>query len=304
MRNVTRVAAGAYFQLAKAIGAPIIPPANSTLTELINNPDAVPFQPAVPTAGMEFPDDFNYQTDSPNMRMQYLAIGSGGHYSVVNASTKRSRMDSKPYSPRQTGFFDIMPFVVRDTDNDLDAEQRKRYRGRKVITVNGVNKIAYFYRHIDLSSAAITQTIVKKDKGVITSVPYKPTITDLIPPDPVVSGVSDGSYIRTLIALDITFTAEEAAWLREVAEIWYGDANEAIVSEIAICSGVDKTITKRYPLLGNQTPQPVASSLKEAVGIQINVIESLYHAMTFSNGSVTEKVYIGTEDPLYGPAST
>lgn len=300
MRNITRRAMGSYFQLAKAIGAPIIPPANSTLNEAINNPDVVPFQPTIPTAGMELPDDFNYQTDSIHNKMQYLAIGTGGHFATHSLTNNRPRMGSKSALARHTGFFEMFPFVIRPLNDDLTTEQRKSYRLRKVIEINSVLYAAYFLRYVDLSSSTITQNIVKKDKGVINSQPYKPTIKDLVPDDPTINGANDGTYIQTLVALDITFDSQEAAWIREAAQLWFGDAEDGIVSEIAICSGVDKQITKRYPQAGNQVAQPVASALKEAVAVQIDVSETVYHPMTFSNGSVTEKIYIGTEDPLYG----
>lgn len=300
MRNITRRAMGSYFQLAKAIGSPIIPPANSSINEAVNNPDVVPFQPVIPTAGMEFPDDYNYQLDNINNRMQYLAIGTGGHFATHSITNNRPRMGNKVASARHTGMFELFPFVIRTLDNDLTTEQRTRYRMRKVIEINGILYAAYFLRHVDLSSATITQNIVKKDKGVISSQPYKPVYKDLVPDDPIISGANDGTYIQTLIAMDLTFDSQEAAWIREAAEIWYGDAEDGIISEIAICSGVDKPITKRYPQTGNQVAQPVASSLKEAVAVQISVSETVYHPMTFNNGSVTEKIYIGTEDPLYG----
>lgn len=300
MRSIVRLGMGSLFQLATAIGAPIIPQANSTLNEAINNPDVVPFQPAIPTAGMEFADDYNYQTDSKNNKLQYIAIGSGGHYNITNSTNGRPKMGTKPHKARDTGFFDMMPFVCKPLTGDLTVEERANYRLRKVVEINGVLYAAYFLRYMDLSASSISQNIVKKDKGVTTSVPYKPTINDLVPRDPVISGSNDGTYIQTLIQADISFSSTEAQWLREVAELWYGDANDAIVSEIAICSGVDKPITSRYPPSGNQTPQQIASALKEAQAVQIAIVESVYHAMTFNNGSVTEKIYIGTEDPLYG----
>lgn len=300
MRSIVRLAMGSYFQLAKAIGAPVMPFANSTLNEMINNSDIVPFQPANPLAGMELASDYNYVNDSAGTKMQYIAIGSGGHFAICNATNGRPKMDTKPHLARHTGFFDLMPFVLRDPSNDLTTQQREKYRLRKVLNVGGQTKIGYFLRVLDLSSAPITQNIIKKENGVVSSTPYQPTAQDANPSDPVISGGNDGTYLQTLVQVDIAFDAQEAAWLREVAELWYGDANDAIVSEIAVCSGVDKPIVTRYPYTGNISPSPVNSGLKEAVCVQLNMVESVYHAMTFNNGSVTEKIFIGTEDPLYG----
>ena len=299
-RSITRLASGSYFQLAKAVGSPIIPPANSTLVEILNNSDAVPFQPAIPTASMEFTEDYNYQTDSVNSKLQYFAIGSGSHYNVTNATNGRPKWGNKPHNARRTGPFEIIPFVIRDLDDDLTPEQRLSYRGRKVIEIGGRYRAAYFLRHLDLSSLPISQTIVKKENGVEVEVPYKPTVNDMVSKDADINGDNDGTYIRTTIPVELTFSDVEAQWLREVAELWYGDADDAIISEIALCSGVDKPITKRYPpATSSQTPQAINSSLKEAVGVQLNVIEALNVDLTFTNGSLIEKIYIGTEDPLY-----
>lgn len=299
-RSITRLAMGSYFQLAKAIGAPIIPPANSTLAEILSNSDAVPFQPAIPTASMEFTDEYNYQVDSVNSKLQYFAIGSGSHYNVTNATNGRPKWGNKPHNARRTGPFEIMPFVIRDLDDDLTPEQRTEYRGRKIIEIGGRYRAAYFLRVIDLSSLPISQQIVKKENGVETSVPYRPTVNDMVSKVADISGENDGTYIRTTIPVELTFSALQAQWLREVAALWYGDADDAIISEIAICSGVDKPITKRYPpASSNQTPQAVSSSLKEAVAVQLTVIEALHEDLTFTNGSLIEKIYIGTEDPLY-----
>lgn len=300
-RAITRLAMGSYFQLAKAIGSPIIPPANSTLQEIVNNSDCVPFQPSIPTASMEYPDDYNYQTDSINSKMQYFAIGSGGHFNVTNATNGRPKMGTKPHIGRQTGLFDIMPFVVKPVEDDLSPDDREKYRCRKIVEINGRYYAAYFLRRIDLAAYPITQTIVKKENGVETTVPYKPTLNDMVMKDFPISGENDGTYIRTLIQVDLTFDATEAQYLREVANLWYGNPDDAIISEIAICSGVDKVITKRYPPAGSaQTAQAISSSLKEAVAVQLDISESLYQDLTFSNGAITEKIWIGTEDPLYG----
>lgn len=300
MRSIVRLGVGSEFQLAKAIGAPIIPKANTTLNEAVNNKDVVPFQPAIPTAGMEFADDYNYQLDSNGVKIQYLAIGVGGHFGVTNATHGIPTTQTKPHLARHTGLYRQIPFVCKPLDDDLSLDDRAKYRLRKVVEINGVKYAAYFLRYIDLSASSIVQLIVKKDKGVKQSQPYNPTINDLVPKDPTISGTNDGTYLQTYIQTDITFNSVEAAWLREVAALWFGDENAAIVSEIAICHGVDKPITKRYPATGNQTPQQVNSSLKEAQAVQITIVESTHFAMTFTNGSVSEKIYVGTEDALYG----
>lgn len=300
MRSIVRTAVGSKFQLAKAIGAPILPNANETLNEALNNSDAVPYQPAIPTAGMEVTDPYNYQTDSVNMRLQYIAIGPGGHYAVTNATHGIPTTQDKPHAALDTGLFKWMPFVVKPLTDDLTPDQRVNYRLRKVVTIGGTQYAAYFLRFIDLSTATITQNIVKKVKGVKTYTPYVATVQNLVPKDPDISGVNDGTSVETTVQVDITFDETQSQWLREAAALWYGDENAAIVSEIAFCSGVDKNVTKAYPATGNQVTQPVTTNTVEAVAVEMAIVESTYYPMVFNNGSVTERVFIGTEDALYG----
>lgn len=302
MRSIVRLATGSLFQLAKAVGAPIIPQANSTMNEAVNNASIVPYQPTIPTAGMEMAEDYNYQTDSANAKIQYIAIGIGGHYGVTNATHGIPSTQTKPHKSRHTGFFRQIPFVCKRLDDDLTPEQRANYRLRKVVEINGVLYAAYFLRHLDLSTSSIVQVIVKKDKGIKSSSPYVPTANDLAPTDPAISGTNDGTYIQTYILSELAFNSQEAAWLREVAALWFGDENLAIVSEIMLCSGVDKPVTKRYPESGNQTPVQINSSYKEALAVQGSIVESTYMSLTFINGSTSEAIYIGTEDALYGNA--
>lgn len=302
MRSFVRYAVGAKFQLCKALGSPIIPDENSTLNEAINISEIIPYQPAIPTAGMEMADDYNYQTDSANVKLQYLAIGNGGHYYVTNATHGIPKTLTRPHLARHTGLFNWMPFVVREVGDDLTADQRLNYRMRKIVNISGVNYICYFLRKHDLSQSSIVQRLVKKDQGVKTSTPYTPTINDLNPDSAEINGINDGTYIQTYVQTTLSFDSVEAEWLRNAAAVWFGDPDLAIISEIAICSGVDKPITKRYPISGNQTPQTVNSSLKEAQCVQVSFCESLHLPMTFTNGSVTERIYVGTEDVLYGVA--
>lgn len=300
MRSIVRTATGTAFQLAKTTGIPLVVIPNSTLNEAVNNTQVNPYVPAIATEGMENAEAYNPTTDFTNMKLQYLAIGSGGHFAVNNGSQGRPRIGVKPHKARDTGFYDQVPFVCKPLDQDLSPQQREKYRLRTVVLINGVKYAAYWLKVIDLSKLSITQNIVKKDKGTKTAQPYKPTANDLVPRDPEISGENDGTYIQTLINTEIRFDAEEAEYFREVAELWFGSAEDAIISEIALCHGVDKPIVERYPDIGTQNPQRINSSLKEAVAVQVSIIESTFIPLNFSNGYAGETIGIGSEDPLYG----
>lgn len=299
MHTSVRLAIGANFQLAKAIGAPINPAPNTTLNEAINNRSIVPFQPDTPTQGMEVVEEYNPITDSINNNIQYIAIGTGGRILKSNPKTGKPKVTKIPHKARDTGLFEIIPWMIRDIDNDLTAEQRRHYRLRKTIEVGGVLKVAYFLKRVDLSQATITQQIVKIDRGSKTATNYTPTVNDLKPDIHELNGPNDGTFINTKVNIELNITAEEAEALRHVGEVWYGDSEDLVISEIAICSGCEKRVIKKYPNTGRQTALNVNQELLEATAVQAIIIRSTKHEMDFYNGSVGEDINLGTEDVLY-----
>ena len=301
MKSIVRLAACSSFMLCKATGKPVLPEANSTLNEAINSAKIVPYQPTVQTAGMELPEEYDYQRDSNSNVIQYVAFGSGAHRNGTDATNGRPIRFIDPHNGRDTGFYEIVPIVVRPVDNDLTSDQRENYRGRKVLTINNETRICYFFRRIDLSNNTITQSIVTRSQGNNTSIPYKPTQNDLMPKkNRVADKVNTASYIHTTMLVDLGFDETEAGWFQEAMLFWYGSSDSAIISEIALCCGVDKPITKKYPFSGNQIPQKVNSDLKEAVAVQALIMESLDKNISQGSLKVSEQILLGNADPLYG----
>lgn len=301
MQTITRTAVGSLVQLTRTCGIPLHISPNSTLNEAVMNSKSNKYIPLVPTAGMELSEDFNPLVDTQNIKLQYLAIGTGGHTYIQNGSTGHPKPTPKPHKSRDTGLYEMVPFVCKPLSEDLSPTQREKYRLRTVVEIGGVKYAAYFLKRYDMSQYTPNQNIVKVANGSKVATPYKPTVNDLVPADPTISGENDGTYIQTTITLSVQFNEEELEWYREAYSLWFGDdSGNAIISEFAICSGVDKPITKRYPETGNQAIQRINSSLMEAQAVQVNIIQT--EIVNISAGSVeySTDINIGTSDALFG----
>lgn len=187
-------------------------------------------------------------TNLPNnetMRMQYLVIGKGGHQNVAGST---SRVNTLQHGIRDADLFDMIPFVLRETNNDLSPVERAKYRLRKLINVGGTNYFAYYCRVVTLGAAKpqIEMIDMSVDPRAIT--PYVINANQLTP-TPLTLDASGNvntatqNHIRVAIPLEITLDSTDLANILEAVTIMTGDARDAIISEVGMCYGMDKSVT-------------------------------------------------------------
>lgn len=279
MEIITRTLWGADLQASLLLGLPYVPKDNTTLNEKFDI-----------EAGAV------YDASAVSPKLQYLAIGNQGHKIMTGAEGIQY---TSPVNHRASdaALFNHIPFVLRTVDNDLTVSERANYALRRQETHNGVNYFAYYLKRMDLSGIVTElQKSVVLD-GVSTTTPYAPTTDNLspIPPETASEGVilSDGTFLSTSAILDLAFSASDVANLIEVATIMYENENMAVVSEVALCSGIDKTVTG--PATGNTQINYV-----EAIAVQVATFITTYYAMAFSNQGFGFKVELGATEPLLG----
>lgn len=275
--NITRTIYGSFLQTVKYLGLPFSLVANTTLNERFAIQQGV-----APSAGT-VPD------------MGYIAIGNGGHQMSVGA-------DNIPYpEPLQheatdAACFRPLPFVLRLPTNDLTQQQQAGYALRQLVTYNGTQYVAYWLKRIDLSSVTAVMNSVTVASGVSTITPFVPNSSNLNPTPPTISsnGVSvvQGDYVSASAAVGVIFAAFDAAELLNVATIIYGTPDAAIISEIAMCSGVDKAITV--------TPSSgPAYTFQEAIAVQVASFIATMILFNFNNSGTTVNLDMGCTEPLY-----
>lgn len=299
MRAIVRTILGIRVQTALNLGLLLDMPLNSTINEVLTDPDVVPFQPNPPTLGMEFAEAYDMNADSANVREQLLVIGNRGHVAASGGTYGIDTMDAVPHVATDTGLFGMIPFVIRPFSDDLTPSLRQVYRLRKTMWYNGELYVAYYGRKLDINSVVPEMTITDVSNGISQTRPFVPTINNLKPKPRPIDGEGDGSYVEVVANIGVLFGDREIEWLKEVGQIMFGDPNKGLISELAFCSCVEKPVTTRYPGTGPQNPSNVAPGERyESVAVQINTFVSTYLTPNL-NGGFGGTYNLGGNDPLY-----
>lgn len=214
----------AMLQLAKSIQRDHSVLPYSTLNEKLN------IQSGVSLATGEEPD------------MQYLAIGRGG---VVNVGT--SDRNLLQHKVTDGCLFEQIPFVMREVTNDLDPAERAKYRLRRLETHGGTQYFVYYLLKIDLASATPVVSKLDTTGGNEVEVPFVP-IPSQLTPAPVALDANGlpitTSNLSILVSapLEVILSTADITNIMDACEIIYGSPNKAIISEVSLCSGFDKSI--------------------------------------------------------------
>lgn len=226
-------------------------------------------------------------------QLKYFCIGNGGHkVEVVEGITKIAPIQHKTtdFSP-----YNIIPFVLRQINNDLTNEERAKYGLRKLVTYNNTKYIAYYLKRLDYtnSSVEMNNVIINAD-GTKTTSPFVPTSDNLNPTPTIIdssgTNVVTPSYVSVSNLIQIKFSEVDCTELKNVANIMYGDEEMSIVSEICLVSGVDKTMSSSTPGLSDIT-------IKEVIAAQVDHIVTTFHSASINNLGFDIDINYGDENP-------
>ncbi len=280
MEHVTRTIYGSYLQTCLKLQIPHVIAQYTTLNEKLGIQSGITPSPGVyPSVG-------------------YWCFGNKGHTSQIGADGIGLNIVAQ-HRATDAAMFNQLPFVLRPATEDLTVSERANYALRRVETHGGDSYIAYYLKRINKTGIVAEMQYRANTNGTITVTPFVPTAANLSPTPVVIpdTGVTTltGDYAVVTAEVDISLSAWEVAELLNVAEILYGDRNYAIISEIGICSGVDKVVTV--------TPGVGAPfNFNEAIGVQINTHVAVLNMLSSSNSGVTRILGLGTNDPLFNIA--
>lgn len=280
MKTITRTIYGTLIQTAQLMGLPYQQVANTTLNEKFDIfPNLRPDNNAVP-------------------RVRYYCIGIGGHRPATGADG-RTYIEPIQHRPDDAALFDHIPFIIRELDNDLTTEERRKYCLRKVRNVRGTDYIHYFGKRLDLDEVEPTMKLNTTVNGTTTSVPFIPTSANLNPEPPETSNTgvisSTGQYLSASGLVTLSFTAQEVAELINVAKILFQNELYAFVSEFAIVAGDDKVVTVSGPNSANLNYTEVVSAT-----VTTHITE--FHSIGFLNRGLNFTLELGSTEPLIGIA--
>jgi hypothetical protein len=275
MDNNVRSIYGAYLQTCALLGFNVDIKLNSTLNQKFDL----------------FPNEIFNTGETPTVK--YLTIGNGGHTASMGVDGL-PLINPVPHSPRHAALYNHLPFIIREVGEDLTPGERLLYRLRVPRTIDGVNYMCYYAKVLDLSMVEPKIELRNNTDGIITATDFTPSLADLNPVKPVipVNGniTSTGNYLASTAKIEFVMNEAEITELLNACNIIYGSDNYAFISEIGLCSGVDRS------LMGNFGGPP--SAYTEAVGVQImNFISTAIPAYALST-SITQTIDVGSTSPL------
>lgn len=275
MENIVRTALGAYLQTCQLLGKPIQIKPNSTLNQKFGIQEALTY------------------ADDDNVAMKYVAIGNGGHNMVMGANNV-PRVQPIQHRPRDTALFNHLPFVLRLPNMDLTAGERAKYRLRNHVTHDGQVYVAYWLRVLDLTDTVPQLELRTVTDGVTTSTPYSPALSDLNPTPPAIQTgqvlTTTGDYIAATAKVPFVMTPTDINELLNVCNIIYGDDSYAMISEFALCAGVDRAVTGDF--------NGVTAGYTEAIGVQVMSFINSFFSAKFSNSAISMNLDVGSVENL------
>ena len=279
MRITTRTVYGAAMQTAQYLKLPYNVQESSTLNEKFGIQASAVL------------------SDEERHAVRYLCIGNGGHRAVVGADGIAYTTPNH-HEATDAACFRHLPFVLREVTDDLSAEQRAKYALRRQETHNGREYFAYYAKRMDLTNVEVNLQKTQVDGNNQTTEPFTPTAANLNPQplsetadeDNVIE--ASGEYVAGSAVVTIDFNEADAAELRNVAQILYGDEKYAVISEIAFVGGVDRVVTGPGP--GNND-----ISYQEVVAAQVATFVAVYYQLNLQNNGFSFTADVGITEPLF-----
>ena len=232
------------------------------------------------------------ESQTPNLR--YYSIGRGGHRMIMDKEGVQVP-DLVEHETTNTGPYKPVPFVLRQLNDDLVLEDRKKYALRRKETHNGIEYWAYYLKRLDYQTTPPEILWDNTLDGVTTTRSFLYSDEDLRPRPAELPAtgvtVSSADIIRISSRISINFDERDAKEFYNVSEILYGNSLSAVISEIMLCTGLDHEVT---------VPSGLGSDIlfNEVIGCQVSAFVSTYLPISSLNGGVVYDCDLGAGEPL------
>lgn len=272
MENVVRTIYAAHLQTCKMLNKPFSVLPNSTLNQKYGI----------------FQDELPFQNEYP--ALQYIAIGNKGvNYEVT--SDNFVLVSPVPHSARHASLYNNIPFILKQLNDDLAPADRAKYRLRVPVTINQVNYVAYYLKKLDMTNVIPAVELRNVQSTNVTVTNFTPDQSDLSPTPINISNVNintaDGDYLASSAKLNFILSQDDVSNIIDACTILYGDPRYAFISEIALITGVDRSLTTAASL-----------TYTEVVSAQVAAFISQYHSLTENSTGVSSVYDVGSVEPL------
>lgn len=232
-------------------------------------------------------------------KLGYYCIGNRGHQLVVGGEGI-PKPEPVQHSATDAALYGHIPFVLRLVTNDLTSTERARYALRREEQHNGDTYVAYYLRRLDLTNVTPIMNLKTVTNGVEQTTAFVPNSSNLnpTPPDIINSGVNvtDGQYVSASAVVTLSLTETDALELINVAKVLYNDEYYSIISEIGLCTGIDKVVQVTSSIGGT-------FNFNEAIVVQIASHIPAMIPLKFSNTGTDITLSLGATEPLFSLSS-
>ena len=221
--------------------------------------------------------------------MGFFTIGNKGMQAVTSGDGAIKFLPQDQF-PHHSNLYGPLPFVLRETDNDLTPAERANYALRVMVEFHGVTYIAYYAKRLELSDVEPQVQLIRKVDGVEDPIPYVPAAENLTPePLRIGDGATPASAdaLKASSPVSITFTERDVQELINVCSIIHHDPDLAMVTEIGLCTGAD-----------HPTKLEDGNDFLEAIDVQVNGMLAAGNIFSLSPGGFTTSVDLGVSEPL------
>lgn len=246
MENIVRTVNGALLQTCQLVGLPYTVHPNTTLNQKFGvQSNQVISQDEIP-------------------RARYLAIGNGGHRMSMGPGNI-PYPDMLQHRPRDMALFNHLPFVLRELSLDLTPSERAKYRMRKIEQHDGISYAAYYLRVLDFTETVPTMEYRAVQDGNVFSTDFQAALSDLSPtpvePSDIGVTLTSGDYIAATAKVDFAMSEFDIQEFLNVTNILYGNPNMGVISEFAVCSGVDRVVTGLFDGVSSNYTEVIAAQV-------------------------------------------
>lgn len=282
MEQVTRTVYGAAVQSSLFLGVACQYPEFSTLNKALNiRANQPPSNTARPS-------------------LSFYVWGNRGHKISVGANGIPLN-EIVQHRATDAGLYGMLPFVLREVNNDLTASERTKYCLRRQEEHNGVLYYAYYGRRLNKSNLVPAMYYTQVEDGESTTTNFIPTAANLTPTPPSVSNTGTNlitaDYVSARSRMALEISENEVAEMLNVAKVLFDDERYAIISEIGLVTSVDLAVTA--PGFGGAT-----FNFLETIGAQIAAHVATYQALVYTNTGTTIEMDVGVNEPLFSLSPT
>ena len=279
MEHINRSFSSAWVQTHQFLGLPLPFPAYTTLNQKL--------------------EIQANSTPSPTeaVSLNFYVWGNKGHDFTKGADGFPKTLII-PHRSTDGNLYGLLPFVLREINNDLSAAQRDRYILRKQVSVGGRNYWAYYGRRLNKNNMVVTKTYitVNPETGAETPTEFIPNATNLQPTPPVMnqegSWQTSGDYISVKAQVSLGIDQDQINEMRNVARIVHGSEDYATMSEIGMCTGVTRVVSVPGGSGGS-------FNFTEGIGVQVASFVNVLYDLRFANEGLDINVNMGVSEPIY-----